>query len=207
MKVFEVCYANPSLMSEMKEDVSGFLSKPRKLICLTSNLYLGDGSMIIKQQLLLESLINMFGSGGLFNKAKHSLIRVIVMGGITKLPINSEKVVRGSYNFQKLNNTVYDLVEKSLQYSDDFISNLLRLSPVSLMPGRKDFCSSLLPQKPLPATMFDNSYSILESDTQINIELASNPYNFSLNGKSIILCSGIKLIRSGSARHNDVFQI
>ena len=118
------------------------------------------------------------------------LIRIILVGGLIKIPTGAEKVVRGSYNLQKLNTLIYENVEKGLSYADEYIESLVKLAPFTIIPGRKDFGSPLLPQTPMPLSALSDTFEHLEEGHEKNLEFVSNPYKCAINEKNLIICSG-----------------
>lgn len=110
------------------------------------------------------------------------ILRLVVAGNLLKVPDEKDVASRREKNQFGTMVTRYD--PQPLKELDDFLYSICSSIDVDVMPGETDPASSLLPQTPMPPSLFEKSCccSTFQSRT--------NPYEFKINDTLFIGTSG-----------------
>jgi len=133
-------------------------------------------------QLLLD-FINAYVGGEDDQDLASQLVHIIVCGN----SISSDALDKSSQSQARY--LTHKSEAKSVSAMNDFdffMSQILPLISVDIMPGEFDLSSHILPQKPLHPCLFPSSRKYLGT----TLKLVSNPYQCKVNGINILGTSG-----------------
>ncbi len=169
-------------------NLNKLLDSKNQIIAFISGVNIGGKEFEGRNQLSRSLLIDFF-QGKLFSNQRLSnmvrrIIRLEICGNLINAPDEIESVIRGTYSKSDLNNHVYKTLLNTYSEADQFLEILSSSICIDLMPGLDDISNSAFPQSPVNSVLLERSVSTK------NLNLVSNPYNFSLDKLNLLITSG-----------------
>lgn len=195
--VKEYCYSYTSILKSIEQiksesQLDSFSKGP--YIAFISGLKLGvdmnfkNDSLDSSYRLTLTYLIRLFGNQlekfALLSNIIQNTNRLIICGGIGQINTRVEEVDDGSYVKASFNEEVINSTMKNWDLIDEFLSKLVKVVNVDLMPGEDELTNSIFPQVQFSRFLFPRSHKFS------TLNLVQNPYKFDLDNTTFYGTSG-----------------
>lgn len=139
-------------------------------------------------RLTLTNLIKLFGNqlekSSIVSNFIQNTSRLIICGGLGQTNSKVEEVDDGSYVKAAFNEEIINNTLKNSELIDEYLSKLLKVVNVDLMPGEDELTNSIFPQEQFSKFLFPRSH------TFTTLNLVQNPYKFEIEKTTFYGTSG-----------------
>ncbi|GME75222.1 unnamed protein product [Ambrosiozyma monospora] len=133
-------------------------------------------------QLLKEYLMGELSFSDEDIKLLKSITNIIILGNSTDVSLTNTANVKEKDKYREQNKSVFDA--ESMRQFDEFLSQLLKSIPVTILPGNSDPAETSLPKQPLHKSLF------IKSSQSTNFQRASNPCWLDIDDSRLLCTSG-----------------